>query len=166
MNKSVKIAIFQAPYANMLDNAGRHKWFPKQGQDRPNIPAEYYLPVFVGEIDLPDNISNDNGTREAAILEHVFEIFNINHPAGYCARSLSVGDVVKLDGKSYVCCPTGFQECNFRTGSAPKGPGISQEQIQKAEQILVDNGIEDDEAQTVLQAIGYVLLNMELYPED
>lgn len=34
------------------------------------------------------------------------------------------------------------------------------------EQILVDNGIDEDEASTVLQAIGYSLLNTELYPED
>ena len=34
------------------------------------------------------------------------------------------------------------------------------------EQILVDNGIDEDEASTVLQAIGYSLLNIELYPED
>lgn len=38
--------------------------------------------------------------------------------------------------------------------------------IQKAEQALIDNGIEADEAQTVLQAIGYVLLDTMLYPED
>lgn len=43
---------------------------------------------------------------------------------------------------------------------------ISPEQIQKAEQALIDNGIEADEAQTVLQAIGYVLLDTMLYPED
>ena len=47
-----------------------------------------------------------------------------------------------------------------------KPPVRSPEQIRKAEQILIDNGIEDDEAETVLQAIGYVLLDEELYPED
>ena len=35
-----------------------------------------------------------------------------------------------------------------------------------AEQVLVDNGIERDEADTVLQAIGYALLDTELYPEN
>lgn len=38
--------------------------------------------------------------------------------------------------------------------------------IKKAEQILIDNGIETDEADIVLQAIGYALLDMELYPEE
>lgn len=36
----------------------------------------------------------------------------------------------------------------------------------RAEQVLIDNGIEPDEAPIVLQAIGYVLLDTELYPEE
>ena len=35
----------------------------------------------------------------------------------------------------------------------------------KAEQCLIDNGIEPDEASVVLQALGYILLDEELYPE-
>jgi hypothetical protein len=58
-----------------------------------------------------------------------------------------------------------FQECESM-GSTPGESGISPEQIQKAEQVLIDNGIETDEAQTVLQAIGYVLLDTALYPEN
>ena len=38
--------------------------------------------------------------------------------------------------------------------------------IKNAEQVLIDNGIEPDEAQVVLQAVGYALLDEELYPED
>lgn len=36
----------------------------------------------------------------------------------------------------------------------------------KAEQCLIDNGIEPDEACVVLQALGYILLDEELYPEE
>lgn len=39
------------------------------------------------------------------------------------------------------------------------------EQIRRAEQCLIDNGIESDEAQAVLQALGYILLDKELYPD-
>ena len=42
---------------------------------------------------------------------------------------------------------------------------ISKEQIARAEQILIDNGVEEDEAKIVLQAIGYALLDEELYPQ-
>lgn len=36
--------------------------------------------------------------------------------------------------------------------------------IQRAEQCLIDNGIDEDEADIVLQALGYILLARELYP--
>lgn len=42
---------------------------------------------------------------------------------------------------------------------------INERCIKKAERILVDNGIEPDEAYIVLQAVGYALLDIELYPE-
>lgn len=40
------------------------------------------------------------------------------------------------------------------------------EKLQKAMQCLEDNGIEEDECRTVLQALGYILLDAELFPED
>ena len=43
---------------------------------------------------------------------------------------------------------------------------INQKNIESAEQVLIDNGIDPDEAATVLQAIGYTLLDVELYPEE
>lgn len=45
-------------------------------------------------------------------------------------------------------------------------PKISESKIRAAEGVLIDNGIEPDEAQNVLQAIGYVLLDTELYPKE
>lgn len=43
---------------------------------------------------------------------------------------------------------------------------ITEDRIKKAEGVLIDNGVDPDEADMVLQAIGYVLLDIELYPED
>ncbi len=43
---------------------------------------------------------------------------------------------------------------------------MEQVKIKAAEQVLIDNGIETDEAQVVLQAIGYVLLDKDLYEEN
>ena len=40
---------------------------------------------------------------------------------------------------------------------------ITRKMIEAAEKALIDNGIEEDEAPTVLQAIGYILLDTELY---
>jgi len=36
-------------------------------------------------------------------------------------------------------------------------------QIKAAEQILINNGIEADEASTVLEAIGFALINQDIY---
>lgn len=36
----------------------------------------------------------------------------------------------------------------------------------RAEQCLIDNGIDPDDAPIVLQALGYILLDEELYPEE
>ena len=56
--------------------------------------------------------------------------------------------------------------------AVPTGSGIdmyptalSRVRKAKAERILVDNGIEAEEAGVVLQAIGYALLDIEMYPE-
>lgn len=43
---------------------------------------------------------------------------------------------------------------------------VTDEDLSRAEQVLIDNGIEPDEAEIVLQAIGYTLLDAELYPEE
>lgn len=40
---------------------------------------------------------------------------------------------------------------------------ITRSMVRGAEKVLVDNGIDPSEAETVLQALGYVLLNKELY---
>lgn len=51
------------------------------------------------------------------MLERLFQIFNIDHPADYKGRSLSVSDIVILDGDSgaqcYYCEPIGFARLPF-----------------------------------------------------
>lgn len=42
---------------------------------------------------------------------------------------------------------------------------ITKENVQRAEQVLMDNGHDLDDAQDILQALGYVLLDVEVYPE-
>jgi len=43
---------------------------------------------------------------------------------------------------------------------------ITQDNIDAAEKVLRDNGVDPNEVYTVLQAIGYTLLDIELYPEE
>ena len=42
--------------------------------------------------------------------------------------------------------------------------GVTPDSVKAAEKVLADNGIETDEVQSVLQAIGYALFDCELYP--
>jgi hypothetical protein len=42
---------------------------------------------------------------------------------------------------------------------------IAPAQVNAAMQCLIDNGIEADEASVVLQALGYILIDTELFPE-
>ena len=53
-----------------------------------------YEVVYEGEIE---------GNNVKAILEELFEIFNIDRPEDFKGHSLSVSDVVELDGINYYC---------------------------------------------------------------
>jgi len=41
---------------------------------------------------------------------------------------------------------------------------VDKEDIKRAERVLIDNGIDVDEVGIVLQAVGYALLDTELFP--
>lgn len=56
--------------------------------------------AYKGQVDSADDLH---------ACEYLFGQFNINHPADYRDRSMSVGDVVVLDGRAYACAVTGFQ---------------------------------------------------------
>lgn len=61
------------------------------------------------------------------------------------------------------------QEKKPETAGAEKNGAeakITPAAVTAAEKVLVDNGIEEDEASTVLQAVGYALAGIELYPAN
>jgi hypothetical protein len=60
-----------------------------------------YEVVYSGEID-DYNIEYT--------LEKLFDIFNIYHPEDFKGRSMSVSDVVELDGDYYYCDHIGFKK--------------------------------------------------------
>lgn len=51
-----------------------------------------------------------DGTNEYTVLDDLFEKFNINHPSDFTGHSLSVSDIVELDGKNYYCDSVGWVE--------------------------------------------------------
>lgn len=75
-------------------------------QGSPDVDSRIYDKVFEGEVN-------------CFTLEKLYEIFNLEHPAGYKGRSMSVSDVVEIvdgmTGKSYFhfCDSFGFKEVSF-----------------------------------------------------
>lgn len=113
--KKVHITIFQAPFASLMDLGLYMKMHDSSQPFSETVPAEYYLAVFDGEIECPNSLPKDKEQRTYTILEKIFSIFNNNLPAGYCSRSLSVGDVVQLEGLHYLCVTCGFRPVIFTT---------------------------------------------------
>lgn len=111
--KTVHITIFQAPFASLMERGLYMKMYDPHHTFQERVPAEYYLVAFDGEVECPAHLSEDKEQRTYHLLEHVFRIFNTQHPAGYCGRSLSVGDVVRLESKHYLCASCGFKEIAF-----------------------------------------------------
>lgn len=49
----------------------------------------------------------------APLLNELYEIFNVRPPETYRGRSLSVSDVVELDGTPYFCDSFGWQKVKW-----------------------------------------------------
>ena len=63
------------------------------------INLDDYEVVYEGELECSE-------ISEA--LEELFEIFNIRHPEDFKGRSLSVSDIVEVDGENYYCDAAGW----------------------------------------------------------
>lgn len=113
--EKVHITIFQAPFAALMELGLYMKMHDPRKPFQETVPAEYYLAVYDGEIECPTPLPEDKKQRTYMILEKVFSIFNNALPAGYCSRSLSVGDIVQLEGLHYLCVTCGFVPVKFTT---------------------------------------------------
>ena len=60
-----------------------------------------YKEVYSGDV-VPDEYGPTH------TLEDLFQTFNINHPADFKGHSLSVSDVVELDGRYWYCDSVGW----------------------------------------------------------
>lgn len=75
-------------------------------QGNSEIDSGIYDLVFAGEVNCQS-------------LEEIYQMFNLNHPTGYKARSLSVSDVVEvvktddIESGFYFCDSFGFQKVLF-----------------------------------------------------
>lgn len=75
--------------------------FKYYDQCKDNIDLKDYEVVYEGELDyleMPD------------ALEELFKIFNIKRPKDFEGRSMSISDIVEVDGKNYYCDDIGWVE--------------------------------------------------------
>lgn len=91
---------------------------------RPYVPCEGRADAVCSDtyiLAYRGTLACEYGWGQADILERLFQILNVAHPADYKARSLSVSDVVALQHDNgerfYYCDVFGFREVTF----APKG---------------------------------------------
>ena len=92
-------------------------------RDANNVAFMNYesLPKFQGDSEIDSSLYDKvfEGEVNCFTLEKLYEIFNLEHPAGYKGRSMSVSDVVEIidgnTGKSYFhfCDSFGFQKVDF-----------------------------------------------------
>ena len=67
-----------------------------------NFTTDDYEVVYEGEVKIKPDVH--------AMLETIFYIFNCCRPEDFKGRSISVSDVVELNGKVYYCDSFGFRE--------------------------------------------------------
>lgn len=110
----MKIRIYQVNTERDSDNlAFMRSDFLMKKRGSMNLDSSIYDSVF-------------EGTVECRSLEDVYEVFNLRHPTGYKARSLSVSDVVevveaeKVEKGFYFCDSFGFKEVSFDPSKAQK----------------------------------------------
>ena len=72
-----------------------------------NFTIDDYRMVYKGELN--STLPNDTA------LELIFRKFNVNHPMDYAGRSLSVSDIVELEGKFWYCDDSGWIELPIGT---------------------------------------------------
>lgn len=65
------------------------------------IDLNDYEVVYEGELDYPEMPN---------ALEELFEIFNNKRPKDFEGRSMSISDIVEIDGKNYYCDFVGWVE--------------------------------------------------------
>lgn len=68
-----------------------------------------YEVVYEGEVDRVI-YNEENGDNICYTLEYLFTVFNTDQPMGFLGHSMSVSDVIELDGELYYTDHIGFKK--------------------------------------------------------
>lgn len=63
---------------------------------------DWYREVYEGKL------TAASGASDVAILEELFRIFNVDRPKDFTGHSLSISDIVILEGLAYYCDDFGW----------------------------------------------------------
>ena len=112
----IPITLFQAPLAVLSEHGLLMKMHDYNRPYAEPVPSQYYMPVFHGNLEYHGALPEDPAARRTSILEYFFALYNRDdRPNPKTSRSMSVGDVVKLDGQFYLCAVFGFTQVEFRS---------------------------------------------------
>lgn len=112
----IPVTLYQAPFAVLSERGLLLKMHDHNRPYAGPVPSQYYMPVFHGNLEFRGPLPQDPIARRASILENFFALYNRDdRPNPKTSRSMSVGDVVKLDGQFYLCAPTCFTQVDFKS---------------------------------------------------
>jgi hypothetical protein len=73
------------------------------------LKKEHYEKVYEGKYELSDCMEKENSV--ISLLEDLFCMFNENRPSDFTGRSMSLSDIVVIDGKKqFYCDRIGWKE--------------------------------------------------------
>ena len=118
------LTLFQAPYAALDEHGLMVKMYDRSSPFTGPVPSQYYMPVFNEAVEIHFDPHMDPELRTSNILEHFFVLYNRdNRPNPMTSRSMSVGDVVRLEGQYYLCTVDGFTPIAFESTERPAASG-------------------------------------------
>ena len=81
---------------------------------KPSFVVKKDATYKIGDYYIAYETESDFGeAKDIEILEHFFEVCNLTHPEGYIGHSLSVGDIIELDDKLYICAAFGWKSIEW-----------------------------------------------------
>ena len=90
----------------LKDNDEARKYMFRRYNEN-DVPRKYlYNVVYSG--------NGEAGNSVEDTLEGLYMTFNVNHPSDFRGHSLSMSDVIELDGKFYYCDSFGFKNINLK----------------------------------------------------
>lgn len=102
----MKYTILQIPFPKTKEEEDNYMKYAFAHLDWiDEVKASNYKEVYTGEIE---------GDDVYVVLEALFTKFNIHRPEDFHGHSMSVSDIVKINGKYYYCDSIGWEEVEMK----------------------------------------------------